>query len=96
MAETRASRRWRKIVAAHNASGMTIKAFAKAHRIKPGTLSWWRSELKRRDAEPEFTELVVAEAHTGLTLTLDAFKAHVVVQRDTDLELLRRVLEATA
>lgn len=96
MAETPATRRWRKIIAAHDASGMTIKAFAQAHQLKSGTLAWWRSELKRRDAMPEFTELVLTKPATPLALTLDDFRAHLVIDQDTDLDLLRRVLQAIA
>jgi len=41
---------YRQLVADHEASGLSIKAFAATRGIPPGTLSSWRHELKKRDA----------------------------------------------
>jgi hypothetical protein len=103
MQDTPAARRWRALVEEHAASGLTNKAFAAKKKINPRTLVWWRSHLKKADAarqlpvpKPAFTEVVVAQPDRTVVLALDDFGAHVVVDHDTDLGLLRRVLEAVA
>jgi transposase-like protein len=40
---------YRRLVAEQERSGSTARAFAEARGIPPGTLSFWRYELKRRD-----------------------------------------------
>lgn len=41
---------YRQLVAEHDASGLSIKAFAATRGIPPGTLASWRHELRQRDA----------------------------------------------
>ncbi len=101
MEDTAAARRWRALVDAHAASGLTNRAFAAQHDINPRTLAWWRSRLRRTDGgaglpapAPRFAELVVAEPDRGVVLSLDGYNARVVIDHGTDLGLLRRVLEA--
>ncbi|MCO4748436.1 MAG: hypothetical protein KC912_26845 [Proteobacteria bacterium] len=103
MRETPASRRWRKIVAEQVESGQSVRAFAQSRNLKPGTLAWWKSRLRKIDREastetvsPEFTALTVVEPVGTVVLALEDHKAHVVVDHQTDLGLLRRVLEAMA
>ena len=104
MQDTPAARRWRRLLERQAASGLRDKAFARLHNVNPSTLAWWRSRLRRLDAEakqlpaaqPMFTEVVVAQpaAPTApLVLALDRFRARLVVDRRTDLDLLHRVLE---
>ena len=40
---------YRRLIAEQERSGSTARAFAEARGIPPGTLSFWRYELKRRD-----------------------------------------------
>ena len=100
MQDTPAAARWRKLAEEHARSGMTTRAFADSRGVNPRTFAWWRSRLRRLDAakpqEPEFTELVVTSPEPTVVLVLDSFPAHVVVDEDTDLALLRRLLEACA
>ena len=101
MHETPATRRWRKLVNAHATSGLTLRAFAEAHQINAGTLSWWRSRIRKLDREASadlapFTSLTVVRPAGHLRLALHDHKAHLVVDADTDLELLKRVLESVA
>jgi phage-related minor tail protein len=83
-------------------SGLSARAFAESRNIKAGTLSWWKGRLRRRDFEgaevprPQFTALTVAELAGTVVLALEDHKAHVVIDEQTDLALLRRVLEAMA
>lgn len=101
---TPAARRWRALVDAQTASGLSTKVFAAQRNLNPSTLSWWRSRLKREDPAPSlrtvpatvFTEIVVAEPDRTVVLAFDHLAARVVVNHDTDLALLRRVLEAVA
>ena len=76
-----------------------------SNSLNPKTLAWWRSRLRKLDREtaaaefvPTFTAVTVAPDLTAgtIVLALDDHRAHVVVDRDTDLELLRRLLEVVA
>ena len=105
MADTPAARRWRAIVEEQRESGLTVRAFAESNSLNPKTLAWWRSRLRKLDREAAAAELVPTfTAVTGapdltagtVVLALDDHRAHVVVDRDTDLELLRRLLEVVA
>ena len=41
---------WRRVVAGHAASGMSIRAYCAKMRVKEPAFYWWRAELARRDA----------------------------------------------
>ncbi len=41
---------WRRIVAGHAKSGMSIRAYCAKNRVKEPAFYWWRAELTRRDA----------------------------------------------
>ncbi len=41
---------WRRMVARHSKSGMSIRAYCAKHRVKEPAFYWWRAELARRDA----------------------------------------------
>ena len=42
---------WRDRMGRHESSGLTIERFCKQEGLAAHQLSWWRRELKRRDAE---------------------------------------------
>ena len=89
--------KWRAIVARHDSSGLSIKEFAESEGLNPRTLSWWRWKVGQEvsDSEVEFAEVtVVNSAASTVVLAFDELAAHVVVDRDTNLELLRDVLVA--
>lgn len=104
MVRTAAADRWSKLIDQHEASGLTINAFADANNVNANTLSKWRSRLGRtRTYTPRarFVELTLAEPPsvnaidaTAIVLSLDDFAAHVVVKPNTDLVLLKRILKA--
>ena len=110
MSLTPAARRWSAILDDYERSGLTQREFAKAHDLNPSTLGAWRSKLGRsctdRAMESGFTELVVGEvepaaeddggvaAGAALVIRLGGRDAEVVVEHDTDLALLRRVVDA--
>jgi len=106
MATTPAAQRWAAVIGRHEASGLTIRQFAKDNGLNAGTLAWWRSRLRREARmarRPQaFVELEVApvEQNEGtlsiepVVLCLDAFDARIVVEQDTDLELVRRLVDA--
>ena len=103
MQETPAARRWRALIEEHAASGLTNELFARKKNVNPRTLAWWRSRLKNAAPRPQlavptvtFTEVGVAEPERTVVLALDDFGVHLVIDHDTDLALLRRVLEAVA
>jgi hypothetical protein len=41
---------WRRVLAGHAASGMSIRAYCAKNRVKEPAFYWWRAELARRDA----------------------------------------------
>jgi hypothetical protein len=41
---------WRRVVAGHPGSGMSIRAYCAKMRVKEPAFYWWRAELARRDA----------------------------------------------
>ncbi|MFH1465159.1 MAG: hypothetical protein ABIO70_12305 [Pseudomonadota bacterium] len=108
MEPTSAAARWAGIVDDCESSGLTAREYAEANNLSPRTLKWWRWKLGR-SPEPEptksaFYELCVEEAGGqpvpepptagGVVLSLDRFEASVLVDSDTDLALLRRMLGA--
>jgi len=105
MSDTPAAARWRKLVDEHANSSLSANDFANHRGVKPSTFKWWRSRLKKLDAErAPFTELVVTPVATPVVcvatleptvvVALDDLRVHVVVDVDTDLPLLKRVLVA--
>ncbi len=45
---------WRRVVAGHAGSGMSIRAYCAKCRVKEPAFYWWRAELARRDtAKPK-------------------------------------------
>jgi hypothetical protein len=106
--QTPAAKRWNAIIDEQETSGQTIRAFAERRGLNVKTLSWWRCQLGRsRPQKPSkrpptsdpqaFVELNVAAppALEGtVVIAFEHIDAHVVVDQDTDLALLRAVLEA--
>lgn len=99
---TPAAARWSALIDRHERSGQTLRAFAADNDINPNTLAWWRSRLGRvqRPATEPFLEVVVDPAPSSppqnddgtVVLVLDDLRAHVVVDRETDLALLKQLL----
>jgi len=103
MPDTPAARRWRALVEAHAASGLTNRAFAQKAGVNPRTLTWWRSQLRRADRAADATAPVFAEVtvepptpRRSVALAFDDLKVHVVVRPDTDMALLRQLVAALA
>lgn len=105
MRATATQRRWADLVRRHDASGLSGRAFARANGINANSLAWWRSKLrKQQDADhfAGFTELAVipdaqdraASDDCVVVVALDVFPARILVRPDSDLQLLRRMLEA--
>jgi transposase-like protein len=110
MESVSAATRWARIVEQCSASGLSAREFADQHDLNRHTLMWWRWKLgqgARQDRRGiDFVDLMVQEPErrlnpdtgggrvTNLVVRLDEFAASVVVDRDTDLGLLRRVLGA--
>src|SRR5262245_3406197 len=109
MVHAPAATRWAKIIDQQEASGQTLRAFAVENDLNPATLAWWRSRLgrgqPRRKTESAQNQAVFDEVKvesTPLTpsdqgtvvIGLERINAHVVVDGETDLSLLRLVLDA--
>jgi transposase-like protein len=104
---TPAATRWSMLIDQLEASGQTVRAFATEHDLNPSTLAWWRSRLGRGRprgeavaAQPVFDQLAVegvapTTPHEGtVVVAIERINVHIVVDRETDLGLLRLVLEA--
>ncbi len=68
---------WRRVVAGHSQSGMSIRAFCAKNRVKEPAFYWWRSELARRDATrpkgafvPVVVKAPVAAGTEGISIEL--------------------------
>jgi hypothetical protein len=107
MSDSPTASRWRVLVEAHAACGLPIREFARQRDVNASSLSWWCSRLRQTsagtpqapaEAASNFGELTVSAAvpRDRLILTLDRVKVSVVVDQQTDLALLRLVLEALA
>lgn len=104
LSATPAAERWAQIIDRQEESGLTVRAFAKANGLNHNTLAWWRWELRRtrvRRPKPSsaFVELVVCEPRQepeAVQIALDGRAAKLIVEPHTDLDLVRRVLEALA
>lgn len=81
-AKRRTATEWAKVVERWRASGSGLEEFASSEGVRPATLAWWSSELKRRSARPKaeaagtrgrrgstpaFTELRVVARREGAT-----------------------------
>lgn len=86
-----------------------MRDFSDKEGINPHTLAWWRWNLKRTKEnvqhEPRFAELVVAPSVEDpvvsatpetRALTIIVGGAQITVNRSSDLELLRAVVEVLA
>ena len=69
---TAREREMRRLVAAGERDGLTVRETAARAGMIAGTLAWWRSEIVRRDAqrakrevEPVFIEVVAAEGRAS-------------------------------
>jgi len=90
--------RYRRLLAAQAGSGLSLRAFAAEQGIPAGTLSYWKHELKRRDAaraerqrnqgrEPQFLAVKVVPATEPAPSAPGAYE--VVLGRDFVLRLPR-------
>ena len=94
---TPAALRWRPIVRRARRSGTSMREFAAQNGINPSTLAWWNWRLRDNLAESEsaFVEVVVSREEVR-PLRLHVGAVRLDVDADTDLGLLRRVIEALA
>jgi hypothetical protein len=61
---------WRRVVARHASSGMSIRAYCAKMRVKEPAFYWWRAELARRDApKPKAAFVPVVVKAPAVTVT---------------------------
>ena len=93
---TPAARKWSGILDDLEDSELGVRAFARARGLNPNTLAWWRWKLANtssaRPGGRAFVEVVPASA----SVRIEVRGGVVHVDQDSDLGLLRRVLEALA
>ncbi len=88
---TPAARKWSSVLTQVEASDLSLREFARSRGINPNTLAWWKWRLGQDDVvESGFIEVVVAEPEP---LRVQIGGAQIQVGPDTDLRLLRRVVE---
>ena len=84
---------WERRVARWKKSGLSCEAFADREGVRPATLAWWRSELRRRaKAKGGFIELasvVVADGHERVEVSLSNGRVVRVPMAFDDAHLLR-------
>jgi hypothetical protein len=94
---------WSERVRAWRASGLSATDFAKPEGYRGKTLSWWASELKRREREKASAVPKVAMARVRVrrrptnhdaTLSVVVAGARITVRRGFDATLLREIVNA--
>ncbi len=88
---TPAERRWEPIIRRARQSGLSIRAYAREHGLNQNTLAWWNWRLGEEVDEPAFVEATVADSCGPLWLHVGPVQ--IAIDRDTDLALLRQVVE---
>jgi hypothetical protein len=90
------AQRWSVILAQMRSSGLSLRDFAEANDLNPRTLSWWRWSLERAQTTETstFLEVEARPATGGISLSHPRLGICVEVGPDTDLQLLRALLEA--
>jgi hypothetical protein len=77
-----------------------MNAFARANGLNPSTLAWWSwrlgHDVSSTPSTDHFVEAVLVEPTTSPPLTVRVGTARLDVYSDTDLDLLRRVVETLA
>ena len=64
---------WVRLVADYKASGLGLREFAKARGLHPGTLGWWRTQLKHEPAhEVSFATVEVVRPATSRVVRVEA------------------------
>jgi transposase-like protein len=89
---TPATLHWEPIVRRARQSGLSMRAYARQHGINASTLAWWNWRFGDDLAEPAFVEVMVGDPRPLLRLQVGPVQ--VDVDDETDLVLLRRVVEA--
>jgi hypothetical protein len=97
--------RWRSVVREQEASGRTVREFARLRGLSAATLYWWRSELGRREVGRDdrialarvtvlgSTAPARSRAVAGIEVEL-ANGRRLCVARDFDVEALRELVAA--
>jgi hypothetical protein len=62
---------WRRVVAGHAGSGLSIRAYCAKHRVKEPAFYWWRTELARRDAPKPKAAFVPVVVKAGAVAATD-------------------------
>ncbi len=90
---TPAARKWTAILADAERVGLPMREFARSRGLNPSTMAWWKWRLKRESGGSlsGFIPVVVTSSPV-VELRIGAMT--VAVDDDTDLSLLRRVIEA--
>lgn len=91
--------RWTRVLQEAEASELTQAAFARSNGINPGTLAWWKWRLRQApvstpSAQADFVEVVVSPPTPSLRVQVGDRPVHALVNHDTDMTLLRQVVEA--
>ena len=88
---------WRETMAGWSASGLTVRAYCRRHRLTETAFHYWRRELRRRGAtpapstSPAFVPVTVVPAPA---VEVRCPSGHVVTIPVADGETLRRVFAA--
>ena len=90
-----AAARWSGILEEASASELSMREFARSRGLNPNTLAWWKWRLGREERATGFVEVVVEDREPS-SLCVEVGSARVYVDKHSDLQLLRQVVEALA
>ena len=91
---TPAARHWGPIVRRARDSGLSIRAFARQNGFNENTLAWWSWRLGEERVASSFVEVDIEDEEPTDFLHVHVGGVRVDVRADSDLALLRRVVEA--
>ena len=89
---------WTKLVREWRESGVTARQFAKRRQIRPKTLLWWSSKLRREEAAPIVRPLEFIEVAATRDGSAERFEVHlpngrwIVVPPGFDMVALAKLL----
>lgn len=87
----KAQKDWKKVIAHQQASGLSIAAYCRSHKIAPATFYKYRKQFSKLVA---FTEIVPSLEETNSTLSFTINKTKLEVSKDISKEDLAKIFQA--
>lgn len=94
--DTPAAKKWSAVLDDAEAAELPMREFARSRGLNPNTLAWWKWRLKQRPVRRQPSTFVPVLVASRSQVEVQIGAALLVVDEETDLALLKRVVEALA